>query len=548
MQNEAHSKTGQHLGITPTSEATDASAAASLAQVRDQLGALDENGRLETMSARVLRQVMTQLLMKFGREHGPGQHLGPFDTLPQATQRIIIRAIEANDRWEMAGHELGHWHVAITRLLHKLRHNLPRSMRLARKLATVAAAVSQNGPARGGYKLYRWQLGLRGKYAVRPTLAALLEATGLNVKQLAVCYARGIRQPETYRSLWHDPAQHNTVGVVLGIDLLPSADGYWFVESNLDCALRLERTALYSQDPFVSHLLDFASTQGYRHLVVLAGNSAHIDALMAKQYADGAAARKLKLTLIEDAYLPYSDQVRGFGIPPFQHDKTLVVRIKYYHTSLDYMLQHKWASNYALQKYKAFCAEPMLLLPPVGHQPLLGNGSMDEPFPNLVYKFPERDSGSGVLFFKATSPAHARSLLAEARLLFGPKDLRGRLFALQEDANGLYQPYIRPHLLDGRRLYIVRSHILLTPNGMRFLSAHRVVSGSTIPEHLPIGVVKDPRPYLVNYSLGAKYEIVPPAEEEAVKAATFAAAKGLFWAATYGFQTMAQEGKEAMVI
>jgi hypothetical protein len=83
---------------------------------------------------------------------------------------------------------------------------------------------------------------------------------------------------------------------------------------------------------------------------------------------------------------------------------------------------------------------------------------------------------------------------------------------------------------------------------MRFLSAHRVVSGSTIPEHLPIGVVKDPRPYLVNYSLGAKYEIVPPAEEEAVKAATFAAAKGLFWAATYGFQTMAQEGKEAMVI
>jgi hypothetical protein len=472
-------------------------------------------------------------------ENGLEQHIGPFDTLPQATQRAIVQAIEAHDRLSMAGYEMGNWHVATTRFLHKLRRKMPRSMRPVRRLATVAASVLQNGPARGGYELYRWQLSLRGKYEARPTLAAFLEAAGINLKQLAVCYARGIRQPETYRGLWHDPAQHNTVGVVLGIDLLPGADGYWFVESNLDCALRLERTALYDQDPFVSNLLDFASAQGYRHLVILAGNSSRIDALMAKQYKDGAATRQLELTLIEDAYLPDSDQAQSFGIPPFQHDKTLVVRIKYYRTSFDYVLQHKWASNHALKKYKAFSAEPKLLLPPVGHEPLLGNGSLDEPFPNLVYKFPERDSGGGVIFFKATSPAHARSLLAEAKLLFRPTDLRGRLYALQEDHHGLYQPYIRPLLLDGRRLYILRSHILITPNGMQFLSAHRVVSSRAIPEHLPTGVVKDPQPYLVNYSLGAKYELVPPAEEEEVKAVTFAVAQGLFWAVTYGFETMA---------
>jgi hypothetical protein len=542
MRNGAHSQRGQRLEVASTHVAMNASAAA-LAQVQDQLGALDEHGRLEATNARVLRQVIARSLMTLGRENGPEQHLGPFDTLSQATQRAIVRAIEANDRWAMAGYTMGNWYVATTRLLHKLRHNLPRGMRPVSRLATVAALVFQNGPARGSYELYRWQLGLRGKYAARPALAAFLEAAGINPKQLAVCYARGIRQPETYCGLWHDPARHNTVGVVLGIDLLPSADGYWFVESNLDCALRLERTALYDQDPFVSHLLDFASTQGYRHLVILAGNSSRIDISMAKQYEDGAAARKLKLTLIENAWLPYSDQARGFGIPPFQHDKTLVVRIKYYHTSLDYLLQHKWASHHALKKYKAFSAEPMLLLPPVGHEPLLGNGSIDEPFPNLVYKFPERDSGSGVIFFKATSPAHARSLLAEAKLFFHPKDLRGWLYALQEDHYGLYQPYIRPLVLDGRRLYIVRSHILLTPNGMQFLSAHRVVSGCAIPEHLPIGVVKDPQPYLVNYSLGAKYELVPPTEEEEIKAATFAVAKGLLWAAAYGFQTMPQEGK-----
>jgi hypothetical protein len=108
-----------------------------------------------------------------------------------------------------------------------------------------------------------------------------------------------------------------------------------------------------------------------------------------------------------------------------------------------------------------------------------------------------------------------------------------------DDRNGIFQPYMRPAMLPECRPYIVRAHVLLTPIGNHFLSAHRVVSGSPLPDILPLGLVRDPSPYIVNYSRGARYEVVPPEEEPAVVRAAMAVANGLSWAAAYGFQTTA---------
>jgi hypothetical protein len=53
-------------------------------------------------------------------------------------------------------------------------------------------------------------------------------------------------------------------------------------------------------------------------------------------------------------------------------------------------------------------------------------------------------------------------------------------------------------MLPGCRLYIMRAHVLLTSIGDHLLLARRVVSGSPVPESLPLGLMRDPRPYLVN--------------------------------------------------
>jgi hypothetical protein len=87
-----------------------------------------------------------------------------------------------------------------------------------------------------------------------------------------------------------------------------------------------------------------------------------------------------------------------------------------------------------------------------------------------------------------------------------------------------------------RRLYIVRAHVLVSPSGVRFLSAHRVVSGRSVPDRLPMGVISDPSPYLVNYSAGSWYEVVPPDEEPHLARAAEAVGRGIAWAFEYGFQ------------
>jgi hypothetical protein len=47
--------------------------------------------------------------------------------------------------------------------------------------------------------------------------------------------------------------------------------------------------------------------------------------------------------------------------------------------------------------------------------------------------------------------------------------------------------------------------------------------------------------YIVNYSKGAMYEIVPPEEESEVVTAALAVARGFSWAAAYIYQSTAEQ-------
>ena len=131
----------------------------------------------------------------------------------------------------------------------------------------------------------------------------MLARAGNDVRKLAVSYVRGVPQLPQCRGFWHEAASHITFGLIVGIDLIENSEGYWFIEGNMDCGLRRERTMLYEEDPFVRNLLDFTQTRGYRRLIVLA-STASVEPEMARQYKEGAAARGLLLTLLEDPLKP----------------------------------------------------------------------------------------------------------------------------------------------------------------------------------------------------------------------------------------------------
>lgn len=252
---------------------------------------LDKDGRMTAEDVCILRQAIAKI--PNGRRLSGvvelNKYFGPFESLSVEAQHPILRAIMDDERWRMAGYDLCGWHFAITRIMQTLYLKLLQ-YRLSRMagLIHLLADVARKGPRWMLHAIYRRQLRWKGKFYRRPTLEAVLNISGTEPWNFAVCYARNIPQPVRYRGFWHDLSRHNTVGVVLGIDLIPTPEGFWYAESNLNCGPMPERTALYNHDPFVSNLLDFVKEQGYRHLVVMADNFQYVDKLMAKQYKEGA--------------------------------------------------------------------------------------------------------------------------------------------------------------------------------------------------------------------------------------------------------------------
>jgi hypothetical protein len=466
----------------------------------------------------------------------PELRLGEFDALPAIARHALVDAIVGRERIELRGYELGPAYWELLRLLWQLRERAWASgNRMLRELSDVLAYGARKAPALAIGAVERRRAAARARRTRTPALSDVLTLAGLDTRDLAVCYARAVPQADAYRGYWHDASRQVTVGRVLGIDLLPGHDGWWFVESNAHPALEAGRSSLYEHDPMACRLFEFAERRGYRNVMVLDNTSAGIDPAMRREYLEQAEARRMQLTLPALPNVPGRVELRSWGIPPVPADGTLVARIRPYPTSLDHLLGQKRANYRALSRYLAATGDRDLRLPATGAEPVLGDVGPDEPFPNVVYKLPEIEQGRGVYFLKARSAEHARSLLADAFRLHRHRALQERFLHALTNKHGLYQEYVKSRCLEDGHLYKVRAMILLTPVGGEFLSAHRVVARKPLPARVEHGVVAETDPYLVNVTGAGRRELVPESELAGIEAAALAVARGFAWAVEYGF-------------
>ena len=491
------------------------------------------NDALSSSNERTLAARLSRLLAEGARpgHRDPFEYLGDFDELSADDQRAILDAIEADDRSRMRSLSLGAWHVGLVRLLRNRKLRWHKNLK-ARTVFRAAEVLARRGPDRAMGWLRQKRLAAQARFA--PTAAAAFAALDVDPRDLAVCYARGISQLPPYRGFWHDEERNITTGSLLGLDLLPSARGQWFIESNLNPGMEPDRAAMYEDDPLATGLLDFAKKGGYRHLVVVL-SAPPFDPRTDARLVEGARRRGIALTLLAEAFERRTQWERRHGAPETLERDTLVVRIRHYRTTLDYLLQDKRGSARALSEYARTQGDPGALLPESSAAPPPVAYGGDEPFPNLVYKLPELDAGFGVYFLKAESPEHAVALTETIPHQARRQGLQGLFAALQ--AGGLFQPYVRGLILDGGVLYKIRSHVLMTPRSSGFLSAHRVVSGVRLPEKVEPGLIKDRNPFLVNHYLGGHYEIPPEEETEGIRRASLGIARALSWAVERGFQT-----------
>jgi len=510
--------------------------------ISDTLRSVRSNGRVPQNVAARLRSVARDEQSRDVSRPAPElvDALPAFDTLPAATQRSLYDVVLHDDSWSMWLRRQG-WRQGLTRVTRTVSAKIPKHYRRLQRLLDVWELTGIVWHARLVHELYRRGIAWRGWNANEPTLAAALKITGLDARAIAASYLRRTPQVPETAAYWHDPTHNNTVGVVVGIDFIVNDAGVWFVESNLNAGLTEERSELYQTDPFVTNLVSFAKNNGYISVVYMGCNDYPVDHIMAKRIEDEARAHGLRATILEDRHAPQGRLPQTFLVPPFDGDRTLIVRSKLFHTTLDAFFHNKTVSQLSLEAYQRTVSDPDIQLPPNGEELFSKPLSMDGPFPNLVYKFPERDQGQGVVFLRVPSLARAQEILADTVTMNrnSVADIWTKLrYSLNlEDQTGVFQAYIPSFLLEGRRLSIARAHVLATPVGMRFLSAHRVVSNLAVPEVLPEGLVENAKPYIVNYSLDSEHASIPADEEQRVEKAALGVVRALCWGVEARFQT-----------
>ena len=218
---------------------------------------------------------------------------------------------------------------------------------------------------------------------------------------------------------------------------------------------------------------------------------------------------------------------------------TLLVRNRQYRTALDYVVHHKRASSRALRIYREETGDSSFRLPATSAEPEVSPADPSDPYPNLVFKYPEVDDGEGVLFLKVDSPAEAWQIVEKAAAALPDRGLLNRLYSRIKDRRGIWQPYVRTPWLGDRRLFKVRAFVLLTPEGVHYLASHRTVCAKPLPARLAHGLVTDPEPYLVSFrpARGSTWRLTPSDEEPALKRAALGVARGLARALEYAFQS-----------
>lgn len=185
---------------------------------------LDAQGRVGAELAAELRRRVRELPREFRTSAGyvPEQSLGPFESLSASARQGLIEAIASDDRWSVRGRELP-GHAQLLLLLWTLRATVRDRIGVGSKLAravnealSILSYAARRGPAdllRAGYHR---QLGWQGRMRPRPSIPAILGLAGIEPKDLAVCYARGIPQLPRYRGFWRDPTRHIAVGSLIG--------------------------------------------------------------------------------------------------------------------------------------------------------------------------------------------------------------------------------------------------------------------------------------------------------------------------------------------
>ena len=424
----------------------------------------------------------------------------------QEQLEIIRRSIEIHDQSILAGYRLGGWHRFIVRLLMRIRDAAERrkadrlSHPLSLDFANVLAFGARLVPRRVASAWFRRRIHRNRHSDPAKKLLSEMYRRGFDPRML-VDLATNIRQPREFRSFWHDVDRNIVHSLVVGLDCLPTGDGWTIVESNSSIGQSEQWELDCNPNYFIENMLNFAGERGCRNVVVV-NNDRGLQGPQEEYYLKAAAARNMDIDIVEPDSVPAPKRQRSPVIPRINTSNTLCVRIRNFKSVVDYPVTDKEKVLEIVARYVKRNAVEFVTTPDQA------DGWIDRvewdsgEFPNLVSKLPDTEHGTGIVFYKARCKQEGLKLAAESHKHRRVGGLLGKAVRQSSLRDPFLQPYVRTNLYPDRLLANFRANLLISPVGCRLLSVTKIMTVNPVPAELEFGVVKYPNPYLANSSGG----------------------------------------------
>ncbi|MFC1662231.1 hypothetical protein ACFL3S_12410 [Gemmatimonadota bacterium] len=500
---------------------------------------LDERGFFRREDVSSIRGAVQSLAEANTPPDHPAQVFGPWDGLPKTAQESLRRLAEREISSVIRYHPRGWVWPKLPRALFSVsqyledRGRFPRlagwSETWAGRTWTAAPKLREKILARS--LLAAWERG------GRVSAAGLLAALGRRPRWLLGDYLTAVRVDPRARGFFHDQARNVIWGYSVGIDLIPSPNGVWCVEANLNSGAydyRDEEDWKTSRvEEKVERIVGFARDLGVENVWWYGADEVPIPPQLKLALEETARSMGLNMVVWEDYKIPslpgfppgMSPPRKRLTSPTEVPENTLLIRRNDYEVGSDWVVSDKEPFTRGLDSALRWakdrrCRVPTMTLMP-GDLPDLS----DEGLPNLVYKYPGFAWGEAVYFMRVDNVSEA---LAIARRLDRE---------VGNNPPGLFQPFVCSRLLPGRRVYDVRCEMLVTPLGANYSYAYQRESSKPIPKVLEEGLFPAKGVFTANISQGGTGGTVDLPEGDEVLEAAVAVGEGLVRLLSRGFVT-----------
>ncbi|MFC1660071.1 hypothetical protein ACFL3S_01215 [Gemmatimonadota bacterium] len=500
-------------------------------------GFLDQNGFFRAEDVGPVRAAVAALLDGNTAPDHPAQVFGPWNRLPEPSQRALRGLAEEDISAAMSLRPRGRLLPWLARLLFSLcltLHARGRFLRLAGwaemwTLRATTALPKLRDRVRRKVDRIAWK---RGR---RVSASHVLAALGRSPRWLLGDYATLVRVDPRARGFYHDRGRNVVWGYSIGFDLIPAPDGVWCVEANLNTGAYEEiAKGRWDREAAMERVFQAAREWGFGTVWWEHKDWDPLSAWQMATLADKARSAGLGLVLREDFRVPPASNLpQGMSPPPKRltsptevPENTLVVRRNEFGVGPDWVLGDKEpfirGIDSALRELgDQRCRVPVMTRLPPDLPPLSDDG-----LPNLVYKYAGLWGGHGVYFMRVRDKDQA---LAIARQLDNE---------VGNNPPGLFQPFVCSRLLPGRRVWDVRCEMLVTPVGMRPILFLRREANQSVPTTLEEGLVSSVGVFTSNLSTGGTCTPLDPAEQKQIEPAALALGEAFARLFSRGFQTV----------